>query len=405
MTRAAQPQLRSRPLPLPRPISKSTTIQSYLAFPPKPTRKSNRKNYLRPKLPISPTHPSPIPPTHPSPIPPETHLQEIPTAQDLFRWVKDAFRQETREDSAPHDGKKVFDPQTTAISSPSAFGSGNSFVGIGFHWFGLILVQTLFAVWFFGSSHVDGKSEGGNSAAGGSLPGAVDRSGIEEIGNLGVSDEPEFEKKVSEIRAMAKEARALEQKKSGNVGADSSSVVGAGDDGNAGEEGIASIKSDVRKEVDQRLMTLQKSLHPQREKSSKSSNSNARDGDWAFGRKLRPGISSTKDRNDPKPKGFGETKPGRRRSENGKGEQEMDSADDNNFGEEESHWLRDEVLERIVLKVLDNALARRDPFVGFGSEEELNFFQALDRKFKREGESAKQWMEKKLEGMDFGDGG
>ncbi|XP_058076940.1 uncharacterized protein LOC131225426 isoform X2 [Magnolia sinica] len=404
MAGAAQARFLSPSFPSSHRISKSTTIQSSfssLPFPHKPVKKTNRKNYLRPKLPISPNCPSP--------------LQEIPNpTKDLFQEEgKKEQEQEQDQDVQGKDGKTELDLSPSAISNPFTFGNANSFVKIAFFGFGLFVFQTICTVWFLSYADLDEKSRSENSAAGSSQPEAVDQS---KIGDVGVSlNEPEFEKKVSEIRIMAKEARAVERKNKRNAGPDSSSVVGEEGNENVVEDAVSSIKTDIRKEVDQRLVRLQKGLRIRKEKNLNSSSLDTKGGNSALRKKPKSGIPSMNARNYPK--GFGVSKNYRSRSESdGSG---LDSSDqergvdvsDGNFKEsgvagteeEESQWLRDEVFEGIVKKVCANEEAGRDLFGGLDSEEEISFFRALERKFEREGESAKQWMEEKLD--DFRNGG
>lgn len=73
--------------------------------------------------------------------------------------------------------------------------------------------------------------------------------------------------------------------------------------------------------------------------------------------------------------------------------------------QDEEAWMRDEVLRRIVLKVRDNEEAGRDSFHGLDSEEEQNFFKGLERKFEREGDAVKTWIQDRVENLDYGLGG
>ncbi|XP_058076325.1 uncharacterized protein LOC131224898 [Magnolia sinica] len=406
MAGAAEARFLSPSFPSSHCILKSMKIQSSfssLSLPHKPINKTNRKNYLRPKLPISPNCPSP--------------LQQIPNpTKDLFQEEgKKEQEKEQDQDVQGKDGKTELDLSSSAISNPFTFGYGNSFVKIALCGFGLFVFQTICTVWFLSKADPDEKSRSEYSGAGSSLPEEVDQS---KIGDVGVSlNEPEVEKKVSEIRIMAKEARAVERKNKTNASPDSSSVVG--EDGNeiVVEDGVSSIKTEIRKEVDQHLVSLLKDLRLRKEKNLNSSSLDTKGGNSALGKKPKSVIPSMNARNYPN--GFGVLKNYRSRSESdGNG---LDSSDqergvdvsDGNFKEsgvagteeEESWWLRDEVFEGIVKKVCANEEAGRDLFGGLDSEEEISFFQVLERKFEREGESAKQWMEEKLEGIDFRNGG
>ena len=70
--------------------------------------------------------------------------------------------------------------------------------------------------------------------------------------------------------------------------------------------------------------------------------------------------------------------------------------------QEEEAWMRDEVLRRVVFKVRDNEEAGLDSFHGLDSEEEQKFFKGLERKFEREGEAVKNWIQDRVENLDYG---
>jgi hypothetical protein len=72
--------------------------------------------------------------------------------------------------------------------------------------------------------------------------------------------------------------------------------------------------------------------------------------------------------------------------------------------QEEQEWMRDEVLKAIVFKVRDNEQAGRESFHGLDSEEEMLFFKGLERKFEREGEMVKTWIQERVENLDYGRG-
>lgn len=72
---------------------------------------------------------------------------------------------------------------------------------------------------------------------------------------------------------------------------------------------------------------------------------------------------------------------------------------------EELEWMRDEILRKIVLKVLENEKAGREPMHGLVSEEERLFFRGMERKFEREGESVKIWIKERVENLMNGKGG
>lgn len=73
-----------------------------------------------------------------------------------------------------------------------------------------------------------------------------------------------------------------------------------------------------------------------------------------------------------------------------------------NEEKEELKWMRDDVLREIVFKVQANEQAGRDPFEGLNSEDETRFFKGLERKFEREGDVVKRWIEERVENLDYG---
>ncbi|CAK9863838.1 unnamed protein product [Sphagnum jensenii] len=73
--------------------------------------------------------------------------------------------------------------------------------------------------------------------------------------------------------------------------------------------------------------------------------------------------------------------------------------------QEEQEWMRDEVLKAIVFKVRDNEQAGRESFHGLDSKEEMLFFKGLERKFEREGEMVKTWIQERVENLDYGHDG
>lgn len=70
--------------------------------------------------------------------------------------------------------------------------------------------------------------------------------------------------------------------------------------------------------------------------------------------------------------------------------------------QEEEAWMRDEVLRAIVFKVRDNEEAGRESFHGLDSEAEQLFFKGLERKYEREGEAVKDWIQERVENLDYG---
>ena len=68
----------------------------------------------------------------------------------------------------------------------------------------------------------------------------------------------------------------------------------------------------------------------------------------------------------------------------------------------EEAWMRDEVLRAIVFKVRDNEEAGRESFHGIDSKAEQLFFKGLEQKYEREGEAVKDWIQERVENLDYG---
>lgn len=267
------------------------------------------------------------------------------------------------------------------------FGSPKLLTNLVYFFLGLFMLETLYNVWILGSGDTDGNSG--------------DSMSRERNGDLGFyGDESEFKKKVAEIRVLARKARDIEQQKAMSEASASSSTVTVDDGDDVDGDSI-----DVRKEVNKRLIKLQKSY----KKPLQPLNSDANGGDFIS--REEPPISSLKAWSDPN--GFEDLKNDKNASlsgesdENGlldRGEQRKDVFNGDSMGEEESHWLNDEVMKRIVLKVRANEEAGKEPYSGLDSKE-MNFFLALIRKFRRKGpDNARQWMEKRIEDIGLSDG-
>ncbi|KAJ8619525.1 hypothetical protein MRB53_028054 [Persea americana] len=357
---------------------------SYTPLSPFPSKRFHRKNnHLRQKLLKTLSKP----PQNPIPNP----------TQDTHQTPTIPFNQEAATEEV-HEENEV---KETAFSHspvvPSAFGfdSPGSFINLVFCMLGMFVFQTICTIWILGSADIDEIS--GDS---------VEMEGGEKNGDLGLSsDGLELERRVSEIQILAREARASEQRKARD-GASASSSAAVGNDGDdfVVETASSRLAADVRKEVDRRLLNFQKSIQTSR------GDSGTKGANLAFRKRQAVRVSLMKGRNDPK--GFGGSKSNKNLPVGGEsglldnGEQRADLSDGNAMEEVDSHLLNDEVLKRIMLKFQANEEAGREPLNGLGSEEEMNFFLALQRKFEKEGmDNAKQWMEKRMEGIDLSYGG
>ncbi|KAG0631389.1 hypothetical protein M758_1G249600 [Ceratodon purpureus] len=137
--------------------------------------------------------------------------------------------------------------------------------------------------------------------------------------------------------------------------------------------------------------------------NSSAKGSSANSGKPKFPRINMPAVESALDEleTDPESRGKDDDSVAESSSSSQKETQEPKSEEQ----EEEEAWLRDEVLRNIVLKVRDNEEAGRDSFHGLESEEEQRFFKGLERKFEREGDAVKTWIQDRVENLDYGIGG
>lgn len=370
------------------------------SFPSKRNNIKKRNNYLRQKLLKTLTKPN-----HPLQIPQNDDLQnlpkEIPTSfseqneenqqqKEENQQQKEEEEQQDEEEEQQQHQQMVFN--STEIPKTLDFDARKEFINLAFSFLGLFIFQTVCAVWVLGSA-----DSAGNSNA------EVQMVDKVKNGDMGFhSGESEFEKKVSEIQVLAREARVIERRKSGNSRSVSSPSNLDNGDGVIVETATSRIRSDIQKGVERRLLKLQKSIRSRSERSPKSLSSDAEVGNLPFRKKPALRFSSMKARNEPK--GFGGSK-NKKNSSLDQEEQNGDATDGNSLEEkEELHWLSDETLKGIILKAQANEQAGREPFIGFGSVEEMNFFRALVRKFEREGENAKEWVEKKLRSIDLSNG-
>lgn len=133
------------------------------------------------------------------------------------------------------------------------------------------MFQTICAVWVLGSADYDQEDEPSKSEVKGSQLVANERNKGKFLFNVGgknfgykpshavYMNEFELEKKIAEIRTMAKEARESEGKKLKKNGMNSYLEEAEGAD--ADEDAISSISSGIQEEVDARLLKLQKRLN------------------------------------------------------------------------------------------------------------------------------------------------
>ncbi|XP_062175402.1 uncharacterized protein LOC133880461 isoform X2 [Alnus glutinosa] len=289
------------------PTATTPTKPLVLACLPKPTK---RKNYLRPKilktlpkLPPNPIIPILSPETE---TPLEPHLDSESPADETFGDNCAADKVEefrVSETSAEHDGV------VGKFSSKSVLKYGAYLVGI-------FVFQTFCAVWVLGNANSERKERNLDNSDLGIGENNKGKFLLSENG-IGYVQDDELERKIEEIRAMAREARRSEAK------AVKEDVEG---DDDVGEESAVSRHRDgIEKEIGARLIKLQKKLNSTPEGlpglfvnylgmsgkgedrvSRDSSDSNEANGMLMFKKKSKFRSPSTK-RVD-RPKGFGGTR-------------------------------------------------------------------------------------------------
>uniref|UniRef100_A0A2N9I244 Uncharacterized protein n=1 Tax=Fagus sylvatica TaxID=28930 RepID=A0A2N9I244_FAGSY len=293
---------------------------------PKPTK---RKNYLRPKILKTLTKP----PTNPliPVVSPETKIEnpdfDSPTAETSAtvspKTENIDFESPTDETSADTGEAVEVEEFTATETSATAAGdfyrdgivgkfSARSVLKYGAYFIGLFVFQTICTVWILGNANSDAVKDVDLDSSDSNNRKQNSSDNIEK--RLFGSDS-ELEKKIEEIRAMAREARRSEANvKSGKEG---------GEDDEIDEESVVSKRRiGIEKEIGAKLSKLQKRLNSNSNlayvdklgKANKvedrvdrdNSDSKEADGTLMFKKKLKFKSPSTKLRNGPK--GFGGTR-------------------------------------------------------------------------------------------------
>ncbi|XAR57083.1 hypothetical protein NMG60_11025101 [Bertholletia excelsa] len=208
-----------------------------------------RKNYLRRKLIKVPTKPYPTPLTPESPPTTPAIPIECPREEQADNPSGQLAGEELEESGTRE--LEVETSEAAGILNGVNFSTG-SVVKFGFYLLGAFVFQTVCAVWVFGSASSDSLSEDktrvldlgadGNN-------GAILR--LSKQGRILYEDEPELEKRIVEIQAMARDARDRERLESRA--------------NNLGDDEI--VKTGIEKEVEGKLVKLRKRLQNQLEKS------------------------------------------------------------------------------------------------------------------------------------------
>ncbi|PIA44437.1 hypothetical protein AQUCO_01700200v1 [Aquilegia coerulea] len=243
------------------------TIQVSLSSPyySKPT---NRKNHLRSKLLKTLTKPYPITPFNSQHTLKETLelLEEQELNNNSTEGLVELGSLVEEEENDEQKELTLQNVQVPVISEAESGLTTRSVIELGFYAVVFFVVQTIITVfWVLRSGDVDkndGSEEEEAELGVGMLNGKKKEgfwfSGRSDVGSDSVVYDPQLEKKIAEIRAMAREVREVEAKK-----LSSSSDVIEFD----GEPVVTETKSTIQKEVDGKLSKLDKRLRFLREKS------------------------------------------------------------------------------------------------------------------------------------------
>ncbi|XP_057956909.1 uncharacterized protein LOC131150298 [Malania oleifera] len=253
--------------------------------PPSPFKRARRKNYLRPKLLKTLTKPSPTP----TPLLPQEPLQDpiVPIeSTELETPSNEASGAPCSAVAGEDIGARVLSERVSQefqVTETSAavdnLSTGSGFLKFALSLVGIFVFQTFCAVWVLGSVNSDQKD--------GSLRGEdesedtgkiVKKSLFNGNGKLFFGNveprpvdvvhvgESELEEKIVQIRAMAKEARERERQELKANGVVSPLDELEGGD-KVSENEVSRIRSSIEKEVDARLVKMQKRLNSIPDKS------------------------------------------------------------------------------------------------------------------------------------------
>ncbi|XP_057772188.1 uncharacterized protein LOC130991800 isoform X2 [Salvia miltiorrhiza] len=225
-----------------------------------PSKQARRRNHLRQKIlktlknPIIPK----LPPANPI-VPVEPPPQEIDLNQEIKEFEK-SENEEARELQELKEAE-VSPPAGVGIDGGIGLAGKDSILKYGWWFVGAFVFQTVCAVLFVGLDDTDNKREIVNGS--GELRAVLDetasvKTGLRDsvIGDGNVNVEKlEMERKIEEIRIMAREAREKERLQSNRNGND-------GEDGedDEGSDGGKIVKSGIAEEVDCTMVRLKKKL-------------------------------------------------------------------------------------------------------------------------------------------------
>lgn len=286
---------------MPSPLKPRAVVASSVSMQ-KPLRLAKRKNHLRPRI-LKTLSPKPIP----SPVKIETPLTDD-VDEDYSSVALPSIAETPEGDEFP--------ALSAVVEESLDLGkfSSKSTVKFGAYLFGAFLFQTICAVWFLGSASsssrsekpkgselgVDGKYKEKSLIDGNARRGFSQGKVSPETGNAALYlDESDVEKKIQEIRLMAREARRIETKK----------LKGEAEGSQVEEEEELTSKSRIaiEKEIGSRLKKLEKKLKTVKNSPALSkgvSDSKEPGNGLVFKKKLKYRGASV-EKNSQSPKGFG----------------------------------------------------------------------------------------------------
>ncbi|KAI3407687.1 uncharacterized protein J3R85_020791 [Psidium guajava] len=243
----------------PRPAKATVSLSQPLPQPPlataarKPSKLVKRRNHLRPK--ILKTLAKPYAPVRTTEEPPSDAVIPVPCSETL----SDLFEAESpgEETSQFSEGVGVGAEHGGVAGKLSA----RSVIKFGAYLVVVFWFQTICAVWVFGSNGFDSAGESKERTLVNGEGRAASGKFSSRTRNVVYLDESDLERRIEEIRSMAREARRSEKRglKRDDTG-DGGSNGGHDDEA----EAIPESQTAIEKEIGSRLDKLQKKLGPVR---------------------------------------------------------------------------------------------------------------------------------------------
>ncbi|XP_030475676.1 uncharacterized protein LOC115692854 [Syzygium oleosum] len=224
----------------------------------KPLKLTKRRNHLRPKILRTLAKPY-APPIRAPEEPPSDAVVPAPSPETLIGL----FEAESPAEEASPVSESVgvgVGPEHGGVAGKF---SARSVIKFGAYLVVVFLFQTICAVWVFGSNGSDSTGESEERTLVNGKGRAVSGKFSSRTRNVVYLDESDLEKRIEEIRSMAREVRRREKRgpKRDDTGDGES---GDGDDDDDGEAIAESRTAMIEKEIGSRLDKLQKKLGPVR---------------------------------------------------------------------------------------------------------------------------------------------